>query len=95
MAAAPEGPQLSAEDALARLIEGNRRFLRGEARSSAFRRETLIDLAKAQTPYATVIPPCPRAGAPARCQWYSSESRDSGPPRSGSQPFSRTLLLAS
>ncbi len=55
MAAAPEGPQLSAEDALARLIEGNRRFLRGEARSSAFRRETLIDLAKAQTPYATVL----------------------------------------
>ena len=50
-----EGPRLSADEALARLIEGNQRFLRGEARSSAFRRETLVDLAKAQTPYATLL----------------------------------------
>ena len=55
MATAPEGPRLSADEALARLIEGNRRFLRGEARTSAFQRETLIDLAKAQTPYAAVL----------------------------------------
>jgi carbonic anhydrase len=55
MAKAPEGPRLSADEALARLVEGNRRFLRGEARISAFRRETLIDLAKAQTPYATLL----------------------------------------
>jgi carbonic anhydrase len=55
MATAPEGPRLSADEALARLIEGNRRFLRGEARISTFRRETLIDLAKAQTPYATLL----------------------------------------
>lgn len=47
--------RLSADDALKRLIEGNQRFLRGEARSAAFRRETLIDLAKAQRPYATVL----------------------------------------
>src|SRR5687768_11983446 len=46
---------LSADEALTRLIEGNRRFLRGEARSSAFRRETLSDLAKAQRPYATIL----------------------------------------
>jgi len=55
MATAPEGTRLSADEALARLIEGNQRFLRGEARSSAFRRETLTDLAKAQSPYATVL----------------------------------------
>lgn len=45
----------SADWALARLIEGNQRFLRGEARSAAFQRETLADLAKAQHPYATVL----------------------------------------
>lgn len=55
MATAHEGTRLSADEALARLIEGNQRFLRGEARSSAFRRETLTDLAKAQRPYATVL----------------------------------------
>ena len=55
MGTAPEDTRLSADEALARLIEGNQRFLRGEARSSAFRRETLADLAKAQRPYATVL----------------------------------------
>ena len=55
MATSPEGTRLSADEALARLIAGNQRFLRGEARSSAFRRETLTDLAKAQRPYATVL----------------------------------------
>ena len=38
-----------------RLVDGNRRFRRGEARTPAFRRETLADLAKAQQPYATVL----------------------------------------
>jgi carbonic anhydrase len=55
MARTPEGPRPSADEALARLIEGNQRFLRGDTRRSAFRRETLIDLAKAQAPYATVL----------------------------------------
>ena len=55
MATAHEGTRLSADEALARLIEGNQRFLRGEARSSAFRGETLADLAKNQRPYATVL----------------------------------------
>jgi len=45
----------SAEEALARLIEGNERFLRGEARKSAFRRETLSDLARGQRPFATIL----------------------------------------
>jgi carbonic anhydrase len=47
--------QLSAQEALDRLVEGNQRFFRGEARSSAFRRETLAELANAQRPYATVL----------------------------------------
>jgi carbonic anhydrase len=55
MAATPNGTRLSADDALARLIEGNQRFLRGEARSAAFRREKLTDLARAQSPYATIL----------------------------------------
>jgi hypothetical protein len=50
MATAHEGTRLSADEALGRLIEDNQRFLRGEARNSAFRRETLTDLAKAQRP---------------------------------------------
>jgi carbonic anhydrase len=45
----------SADEALARLIDGNRRFLRGEARRDAFRRETLAELVKAQRPYATIL----------------------------------------
>lgn len=45
----------TADEALARLVEGNQRFLRGEARSAAFRHETLADLARAQRPYATVL----------------------------------------
>ena len=55
MGPAPEDNRVSADEALARLIEGNRRFLRGEARGAAFRRETLADLARAQRPYATIL----------------------------------------
>jgi carbonic anhydrase len=50
-----ETTQLSADEALERLIEGNRRFVRSETRSSAFRRETLKDLARVQRPYATIL----------------------------------------
>jgi len=52
---APEDERVSADEALARLIEGNRRFLLGEARGAAFRRETLADLAQSQRPYATIL----------------------------------------
>jgi carbonic anhydrase len=45
----------SADEALVWLIDGNQRFLRGKARTAAFRRETLADLAKAQRPYATIL----------------------------------------
>src|SRR3954454_12667726 len=55
MGPAPEENRVYADEALARLIEGNRRFLRGEARGAAFRRETLVDLAKTQRPYATIL----------------------------------------
>ncbi|MFN0244370.1 MAG: carbonic anhydrase [Planctomycetota bacterium] len=55
MASVPNGNRLSADEALGRLIEGNQRFLRGAARSSAFRREQVSDLAKGQSPYATIL----------------------------------------
>jgi carbonic anhydrase len=55
MAKSPESVQLSADEALAQLMAGNQRFLRGETRSAAFRREPLADLAKAQRPYATIL----------------------------------------
>lgn len=55
MHASSDGPQLSADEALARLIEGNERFVRGDARGPAFRRETPADLVKAQRPYATIL----------------------------------------
>src|SRR6186713_1352393 len=45
----------SADEALTRLVDGNRRFCRGEARRDPFRRETLAELAKAQRPYATLL----------------------------------------
>jgi carbonic anhydrase len=55
MGSSPEDSRFSADEALARLMDGNRRFLRGEARGGAFCRETLADLAKAQRPYATIL----------------------------------------
>jgi carbonic anhydrase len=55
MATTPDQPGPTADEALAQLIEGNQRFLRGEARSAAFRRETLADLARGQRPYATIL----------------------------------------
>jgi len=55
MASPSYAPQLSADEALERLIAGNQRFFQGEARRSAFCRETLVELAKAQRPYATIL----------------------------------------
>jgi carbonic anhydrase len=46
---------VGADDALARLIEGNARFLRGEPRFAHTPREVLADLAKGQRPYATIV----------------------------------------
>jgi carbonic anhydrase len=50
-----EDPGPSADEALARLIAGNERFLRGEARAVWRRPESLADLARGQRPYATIL----------------------------------------
>ena len=46
---------VTADEALARLIAGNERFLRGAARFPTVQKEILADLAMGQRPYATII----------------------------------------
>jgi carbonic anhydrase len=46
---------MTADQALARLIAGNERFVRGEARFPTVQKEVLADLAKGQQPYATIL----------------------------------------
>lgn len=48
-------PSISADQALQRLVEGNKRFLRGEALAPATHKQLLADLAKGQQPYATIL----------------------------------------
>ena len=45
----------TAEEGLARLIAGNERFVRGEARFPTVQKEILAELATGQRPYATII----------------------------------------
>jgi len=45
----------TASEALARLVEGNERFVRGEARFPTVQKEILAKLEKAQHPYATIL----------------------------------------
>jgi carbonic anhydrase len=45
----------SADQALARLVAGNERFVRGRARFPTVRKEVLAALAKGQSPYATIL----------------------------------------
>jgi carbonic anhydrase len=45
----------SADEMLARLIAGNERFVRGEARFPTVQKDVLAALAKGQRPYATII----------------------------------------
>ena len=45
----------SADEVLARLVAGNERFIRGDARFPTVPREVLAELAKAQRPYATIL----------------------------------------
>jgi carbonic anhydrase len=45
----------TADEALERLIAGNERFVRGEARFPTIQKEILAQLAKAQCPYATIL----------------------------------------
>jgi carbonic anhydrase len=46
---------VSADEALARLMDGNARFLRGELRVTGTPLEVLTDLAKGQRPFATIL----------------------------------------
>jgi carbonic anhydrase len=48
-------PAYTADEALARLVAGNERFVRGEARFPTVQKELLAELAKGQRPYATII----------------------------------------
>ena len=48
-------PTVTADQALARLVAGNERFVRGEARFPTVQREILAGLALGQHPYATVL----------------------------------------
>src|SRR6187200_842608 len=49
----PQG--LTSDEALARLREGNERFIRGEARFPTIQKEILAELARGQQPYATIL----------------------------------------
>ena len=51
----PEQPNISADEALRRLIDGNQRFLAGQAHFPTVCKETLADLARGQSPYATIL----------------------------------------
>ncbi len=50
-----EGPGITASQALRRLVEGNRRFVRGEARFPTVQKKILSQLAREQRPYATIL----------------------------------------
>jgi carbonic anhydrase len=47
--------EASAERGLQKLIAGNQRFMRGQARFPTVCKETLADLAKGQQPFATIL----------------------------------------
>jgi carbonic anhydrase len=53
--AADRNPTCTAEEALARLKEGNARFVAGEARFPTVQKEVLAELARGQQPYATIL----------------------------------------
>ena len=46
---------VGADEALARLMDGNARFLRGEPRFTRAFAEVLADLVKGQRPFATIL----------------------------------------
>jgi carbonic anhydrase len=55
MASEREHSGPSADEALARLVAGNARFVEGRTQRGDFRRETLADLARGQRPFATIL----------------------------------------
>jgi carbonic anhydrase len=50
-----EKPSFTADEALARLVAGNERFVRGEARFPTVQKEVLAAMATGQRPYATIL----------------------------------------
>jgi carbonic anhydrase len=48
-------PEISADEALQRLIDGNTRFLRGESRVAGLSRESMAEMARGQRPFATIL----------------------------------------
>lgn len=50
-----QGPGCTAEEALARLKEGNARFVGGRGRFPSLQKDILSDLAQGQQPYATIL----------------------------------------
>lgn len=48
-------PAYTAQEALARLKEGNARFIAGNARFQTVQKDVLAELAKGQQPYATIL----------------------------------------
>src|SRR6188472_3347237 len=52
---ATDGPGITASQALRRLVEGNRRFVRGDARFPTVQKKILSQLAREQRPYATIL----------------------------------------
>lgn len=50
-----DAARLAPDEALARLKEGNARFVRGEARFPTVQKEVLAGLARGQRPYATIL----------------------------------------
>jgi len=50
-----DGKQVSAEEGLRRLVEGNARFVQGTARFPTIQKEVLTALAREQHPYATIL----------------------------------------
>jgi len=48
-------PRYSADEALARLVAGNERFVRGHARFPTVQKEILAELLTGQSPYATIL----------------------------------------
>lgn len=51
----PDAIVWTADAALARLKEGNQRFVNGQARFPTIQKEVLAELAKAQQPYVTIL----------------------------------------
>jgi len=49
------GLDIAAEQGLQKLMEGNQRFTRGQARFPTVCKETLADLARGQKPFATIL----------------------------------------